>query len=182
MSKAIWSADRRRKVLRALKPSPTTLILIGLIAYLWFRPPAWVSDQSTPVAPFTVRPVNGEPYAFDSLRGKVILVNFWASWCPYCRHEMPAMQKFYDKYRSRGFAIVAFSADATAAEAEQYLRQHGYTFQTAMSEPEHTAVFGDVARLPTSFIVDKRGRIRKKIIGQVHYARLEKLVLPLLGE
>lgn len=172
----------REKILRALKPSPVTIILIVLITYLWFRPPAWVSDQLTPVPAFTVRPLHGAAYEFSTLRGKVILVNFWASWCPYCRHEMPAMQKFYDAYRQRGFEIVAFSADANAASAARYLREHGYMFPAAMTEPEHSAAFGGVSRLPTSFIVDKRGRIRKKIVGQLHYARLEKLVLPLLEE
>lgn len=172
----------REKIVRALKPSPVTLILIGLITYLWFRPPAWVSDQLTPVPAFTVQPLQGAPYEFSTLRGKVVLVNFWASWCPYCRHEMPAMQKFYDAYRRRGFEILAFSADATAEEALRYLHEHGYAFPAAMSGPEHSAAFGDVSRLPTSFLIDKRGRIRKKIVGQVHYGRLEKLVLPLLTE
>lgn len=172
----------REKLLRALKPSPTTLILLGLIAYVWFRPPAWVSDQSTEVPAFIVQPLQGAPYPFSALRGKVILVNFWASWCPYCRHEMPAMQKFYDAYRQQGFEILTFSADANAASAAQFLAEQGYTFPASMTGPEHTMAFGDVARLPTSFIIDKRGRIRKKIVGQVHYARLEKLVLPLLNE
>lgn len=172
----------RDRILRALKPSPVTLILLGLIAYVWFRPPAWVSDQSTDVPAFTVEPLSGPAYPFSALRGKVVLVNFWASWCPYCRHEMPAMQKFYNAYRSQGFEVLTFSADADAATAARYLAQHGYTFPTAMTGPKHSAAFGDVSRLPTSFIVDRQGRIRKRIVGQVHYARLEKLVAPLLRE
>lgn len=172
----------REKIVRSLKPSPTTLILIGLIVYLWFRPPAFVSDETAAVPDFVVQPIEGAPFAFASLKGKVVLVNFWASWCPYCRHEMPPMRDFYNDYRARGFEVVTFSADATPAEAQRYLRENGYPFITAMSAGEPSAVFGGVKRLPTSFIIDKRGAIRHKIVGQVHYARLEKLVVPLLAE
>lgn len=172
----------RGKILRSLKPSPTTLILIGLIVYLWFRPPAFVSDETSTAPDFIVKPIEGPAFEFSSLRGKVVLVNFWASWCPYCRHEMPPMREFYNDYRLRGFEIVTFSGDATPAEAQRYLRENGYRFTTAMSAGEPSTAFGGVKRLPTSFIVDKRGRIRHKVVGQVHYPRLEKLVVPLLAE
>jgi thiol-disulfide isomerase/thioredoxin len=65
------------------------------------------------------------------LRGKVVLVNFWATWCPYCRHEMPAMEAFYRENRARGFEIVAYSLDKTQAEADDYLREAGYSFPGA---------------------------------------------------
>jgi len=166
-----------REILRKLRPSPVTLILIGLIAYLWFRPPAWVDEQSRPAPDVPV--ANGQ--RLTDLRGQVVLVNFWATWCPYCRHEMPAMQSFHDDYRHCGFEIIAYSVDEEAETVTRFMRDKGYTFPAPLAAPGVTAAFGGVDRLPTSYVVDRQGRIRYKVSGQVHYARLKKLITPLLG-
>jgi thiol-disulfide isomerase/thioredoxin len=167
-----------REFLKKLQPSPVTAILIGLIAYLWFRPPAFVDELSRP-AP-AVPTVPGQSLA--DLRGKVVLVNFWATWCPYCRHEMPAMEAFYRENRARGFEIVAYSLDKTQAEADDYLRKEGYTFPAPLMSPGVSEAFGGVERVPLSFVVDRNGVIRHRIAGQVHSGRLEDLITPLLAE
>jgi len=157
-----------------------SLALIGLVAFMWFRPPAWVSEmnEALPNLPFTT--LDGRMGTMEGLRGKVVLVNFWATWCPYCRHEMPVMQDFYNDYQGKGFEILAFSVDDDPAKVENFLRENGYTFPILMANAEHSNAFGDVSRLPTSFIIDRNGRIRHKISGQVHYGRLQNLVEPLL--
>ena len=94
--------------LKKLTPSPVTLLLLGLIVYVWFRPPAWVSDEQRPVPNVQMMLTDGRVVSMESLRGKVVLVNFWATWCPYCRHEMPDMQAFYRDWHARGFEILAF--------------------------------------------------------------------------
>lgn len=167
-----------KTILDKLRPSPVTLILLGLIAYLWLRPPAWVSDWDQP-APDV--PVSGQQRLSD-LQGRVVLVNFWATWCPYCRHEMPAMQAFYDDYRHCGFEIVAWSLDDSADTVTRFMREEGYSFPAPLAPPGVSAAFGGVDRLPTSFVIDRAGRIRHKVSGQVHYARLERLVTPLLKD
>jgi thiol-disulfide isomerase/thioredoxin len=159
--------------LKKFIPSPVTLVLLGLIAYLWFRPPAWVSelDQPAPDLP-----------DLAALRGQVVLVNFWATWCPYCRHEMPAMEAYYREHKARGFEIVAYSLDKTQQEVDVFMRQEGYTFPAPLASPGVDAAFGGVSRLPTSFVIDRQGRIRHKVSGQVHKGRLEDLINPLLAE
>jgi thiol-disulfide isomerase/thioredoxin len=166
-----------KEFLKKWTPSPVTAILIGLIAYLWFRPPAWVDERATP-AP-SVPTVPGQ--MLSDLRGKVVLVNFWASWCPYCRHEMPAMEAFYRENKDKGFEIVAYSLDKTQAEADAYMHQEGYGFPAPLASPQVTAAFGGVARMPTSFVIDRRGIIRHKVSGQVHSGRLADLIDPLLA-
>lgn len=168
------------ELLKKLRPDWLTLVLIGLILYVWFRPPAWVSDESRAAPPLQVILMNGEETSLAQLRGKVVLVNFWATWCPYCRHEMPAMEAFYRDYRSRGFEIIALSQDDDPQEVRRFLAENGYHFPVAMA-PSRVGGFG-VSKLPTSFVIDRLGRIRHKITGQVHYARLEALVKPLLAE
>ena len=156
------------------------ILLVGLIAYMWFRPPAWVQDMSEPLPPVSFTTLDGREGTLESLRGKVVLVNFWATWCPYCRHEMPAMQEFYRDYAGKGFEIIAFSLDDDEAKAREFMRENGYTFPAAMAGSEQRRAFGDVSRLPTSFIIDRDGKLRHKVHGQVHYGRLESLVAPLL--
>jgi len=157
--------------LKKFIPSPVTLILLGLIAYLWFRPPAWVSDldQTAPAVP-----------ELEALRGQVVLVNFWATWCPYCRHEMPAMEDYYRAHKGRGFEIVAYSTDKTQQEVDAFMAKEGYTFPAPLAPSGVQAAFGGIDRLPTSFIIDRQGRIRHKVSGQLHAGRLEDLIGPLL--
>ena len=161
-----------REFLKKWTPSPVTGILLIFIAYLWFRPPAAVDDLDRP-APATPE--------LAALKGQVVLVNFWATWCPYCRHEMPAMQDYYAAHRDQGFAIVAYSLDKTQAEADAYLREAGYTFPAPLAPPGLGAAFGGVDKLPTSFVIDRRGHVRHRVSGQVHGARLNDLIDPLLA-
>ncbi len=162
-------------ILSKLRPSPVTLILLGLVLYFWFRPPAWVDSLDLPAPDVQID--NGR--RLTELRGQVVLVNFWATWCPYCRHEMPAMQAFYDDHRHCGFEIIAFSLDDDATVA-RFMREKGYTFPAPLAAPGVTAAFGGVERIPTSFVLDRQGRIRHRVSGQVHYARLKRLIAPLL--
>lgn len=168
--------------LKKFRPDALTVVLLGLIVYFWFRPPAWVSEEERALPPLHFELLDGRKTSLEALRGKVVLVNFWATWCPYCRHEMPEMQRFYDDYRARGFEIVALSQDDEAEKVRQFMTSEGYRFPAAMANGSHAAAFGGVSRLPTSFLIDKQGRLRKKISGQVHYARLEDLVGALLKD
>ncbi len=147
-------------------------MLLGLIAYLWFRPPAFVDDLAQPA------PALPE---LAALKGQVVLVNFWATWCPYCRHEMPAMEDFYRENRHRGFAIVAYSLDKTQAEVDAFMQEAGYSFPAVLAEPGVAEAFGGAERIPLSFIIDRQGAIRHRIAGQVHAGRLADLINPLLA-
>jgi thiol-disulfide isomerase/thioredoxin len=162
-------------------PSPLTLILLGLIVWLWFRPPADVSDTNQPTPPWGVTLTDGRALTRDDLRGKVVLVNFWATWCPYCRKEKPAIDDFWKAYRDRGFEVVSISVDDPPDKIAQWMRDKDYAFMAAPTNASVAAAFGDVTSVPTSFILDADGNIRHRIGGQVHYPRLEKLVTPLLA-
>ncbi len=151
-----------------------------MVAYLWFRPPAEVSDENRASSPWQVTLPDGRMLTSDSLKGKVVLVNFWATWCPYCRKEKPVIDDFWRDTRDKGFEVVSISIDDTPEKIAAWMRDKGYTFMAAPTNASVANAFGDVKSVPTSFIVDADGHIRHKIAGQVHYPRLEKLVAPLL--
>ena len=170
----------KKAFIKKWTPSPLTLILLGLIAYLWFRPPADVSDENRTTPPWQVMLPDNRVLSSDTLKGKVVLVNFWATWCPYCRKEKPAIDSFWKDYRDKGFEVISISIDDTPEKIAEWMQDKDYAFMAAPTNASVVAAFGNVSSVPTSFIVDADGHIRHKIAGQVHYPRLEKLVTPLL--
>jgi thiol-disulfide isomerase/thioredoxin len=151
-----------------------------LVAWLWFRPPADVSDENRVTPPWQAILPDGRVLASDALKGKVVLVNFWATWCPYCRKEKPVIDAFWQDTRGKGFEVVSISVDDSPEQIAAWMHDKGYAFMAAPTNASVAAAFGNVSSVPTSFIVDAEGHIRHKIAGQLHYARLEKLVTPLL--
>ncbi len=125
---------------------------------------------------------DGQALTSDELKGKVVLVNFWATWCPYCRKEKPVIDRFWKDHRDKGFEVISISVDDTPEKIAAWMQDKDYAFMAAPTNASVAAAFGNVTSVPTSFIVDAEGRIRHKIAGQVHYPRLEKLVAPLLAE
>ena len=170
----------RKAFIKKWTPSPLTLILLGLVVWLWFRPPAKVSDEDRAAPPWQTVATDGRTVGSASLKGRVVLVNFWATWCPYCRKEMPAIDRFWRDYRGKGVEVVAISVDDPPEKIAAWMKDKGYAFAAAPTDASVTAAFGDIQTVPTSFIVDADGHIRHKISGQVYYGRLEKLIVPLL--
>ncbi len=171
-----------KSLLSFLKKHAVTLLLIGLVTYIWFRPLAAVTDEHRPAAPYSVRLPNGHLLSSESLKGKVVLVNFWATWCPYCRKEMPAIVTFWQQHQAEGFEVLAVSVDDPPEKIAEYMKDKGYGFTAAAMDQTVLNTFGGVSTVPTSFIVDRDGIIRHKIAGQVHSGRLDDLVLPLLAK
>lgn len=165
-----------------LKRHGIMLLLFLLIAYIWFRPPARVSElnQALPSLPFTT--FDGRHGNLQNLRGKVVVVNFWASWCPYCLKEMPAIADFYKDYQGRGVEVLALSLDDDVSKAVTYMQEHRYPFAAAMASADMRQTLGPVDQVPMTMIIDRAGVLRYKVHGQVYYGRLEDLVQPLLDD
>lgn len=155
-------------------------LLLVLVAAGWM-----VRDRFLPVgvgsdAPaFVAADLQGRPMSLDSLRGQVVLLNIWATWCGPCREEMPSMQRLHDQLAGEGLRIVAVSVDAAigARDADgrpggdigAFARAHDLTF-TLWHDPS-----GDIARayrttgVPESFVIGRDGRIVRKVIGATEW-------------
>ena len=176
----MFNPIHRHPWLKRLIPSPVTAVLLIAIIWLWFHPPATLTAVNQPAPDVTVRLLNGQQLALASLRGQVVLVNFWATWCPYCIREMPAIASFSRDWQSRGFTVVSLSLDDNPATARAWLKRHDYRFVSGMADASIQQAFGGIRQIPSSFIIDQNGRLRERIRGQVTYDRLQNLVSPLL--
>ena len=159
-----------------------TIVLLAAFAWFWYRPPATVTEENRPASAWSVQLTDGRTLDSGQLKGKVVLINYWATWCPYCLKEMPVIEEFWQDHRAQGFEVLAVSVDDPPEKVAQYMKDHGHGFMASTMDPSVYEAFGRASSIPTSFIVDTDGVIRHKIAGQVHYPRLEKLVLPLLAK
>jgi len=113
-----------------------------------------------------VRTLGGEKVVLSDLRGKVVLVNFWATWCPPCRAEMPGFQRVWNDQRDAGFVVLGLSADETGSGGvARFLRDQGISYPVGMASVSAKAAYGGVNALPVSFLVDRQGVIRRRVMG-----------------
>ena len=128
--------------------------------------------------------IDGKPFSLQSNKGKVVLVNFWASWCEPCREEMPAIEAFLKKNKSKGFEVLAITMDKPSdiEQAKQIMRNYSFLF--AEKKQMDYSDYGRIWRIPSTFIIDKNGILRKngmKGDATVDTKLLEELVTPLLN-
>lgn len=139
----------------------------------------YLSVSKTEAAPsVTFSSIAGEQVPMQSLRGKVVMVNFWATSCTTCIKEMPAMVETYNKYKDRGLDFVAV---AMSYDPPNYVLNYAQTrqlpFTVALdSQGEVAKSFGDVQLTPTTFVIDKEGRIIKRYVGEPDFAALHQLL------
>lgn len=125
---------------------------------------------------------DGEPLSLESLRGQVVLLNFWATWCKPCEDEMPAMERLYQALRGRDFELVAVSVDDGRAEVEAFQERMGLTFPIVLDPGKRVADRYQSYRFPESWLVDRDGQLVARFIGprdwdaSVYVQRIERLL------
>jgi len=127
--------------------------------------------------------LDGSRFVLAEQRGKVVLVNFWATWCLPCRAEMPAIDAFYRAHREEGLVVVAISMDEPADLALVRDAMKGYAFPTALISRTQAKGYGRLWRMPLTFVVDRDGILRRnawKAAPKIDAASLDTEVLPLL--
>ena len=120
------------------------------------------------VAPFTVTDLDGKTISMADLRGKVVLVNFWATWCPPCRAEIPDLVKLQEKYRDKLVILgISEDEDASPQEVKAFGAEQKMNYPIVMLTPELSKIFKGVSALPTTFVIDPEGKIRQRHIGML---------------
>jgi peroxiredoxin len=158
------------KFAKPLLIAVAVLAIVGALVY------ALMDKPGAPAATFTT--LEGRSIALDELRGKVVLVNFWATSCPGCIKEMPGMVETYKQYKDRGFEIIAVAMSYDPPNyVANFVRTRQLPFPVALDvDGAHARAFGDVQLTPTSFIIGKDGRILEQKLGELDFVKLKALL------
>lgn len=134
------------------------------------------------VIDFTVKDLQGADVSVADLRGKVVMVNFWATWCSPCREEMPIIETFYRQHQGEDFVVVGINVSEDAATAAAYVQEQGFTFPI-WSDPTGKQLMAlGIRGLPASLFLDREGRLQQFWSGPVDADILDELALPMLAE
>ncbi len=137
---------------------------------------------TTPKPPMelALKDTDGKPVFLRDLRGEVVLLNYWASWCSPCREEMPLLDAFYQEHQSEGFTLIAINVSESAIAAADYVEEHGYTFPVWSDPAGNSMIEIGISGLPASLLLDREGRLQKVWLGPLTQKMLEEAVIPLL--
>jgi peroxiredoxin len=128
----------------------------------------------------TVKDMNGADVRLSDYKGKVLLVNFWGTWCPPCRAEIPDLIELVDAHKDRGFMVLGLAQQDTPEELRAFAAQYKMNYPSLLSTSEVEDAFGPMWALPMSFIIDRHGSICLKHMGRVTKEQVEKTIQPLL--
>lgn len=142
-----------------------------------------VSDAAARRPAFQVTTRDGRFLTADSVRGRVVLVNVWATWCAPCRVEMPALQQLATQYAAEGVIVLGLSVDRGPASAvDAFLAERGISYPVAIVDDGTVAAFGGVRGYPTSLLLDRRGVVRHAVVGPIGPLTLRPALRRLLDE
>ncbi len=139
-------------------------------------------EINKPAPELTLFDLDGKEVSLSDFRGKVVLLNNWATWCPPCREEMPEFKIFYNKYKDQGFQIVAIDAGDPENEVRNFVEQEGLDFVVLLDPENKSLLTFQRDALPNTFVIDRDGNLRLAWLGAINGPTLEKYVAPLLKE
>jgi peroxiredoxin len=152
------------------------IVLLLALGVMWIalsRDPGGIAADAPPALPqkgfatpdFELETLDGRTIVLSELRGQVVLINFWATWCPPCRAEMPAMQRVYEQYRDQGFEVLAVNLQEHDVPMSAFVEERGLTFPVLPDRDGSVSNVYRVTSIPTTFFVDRSGVIQEVIIG-----------------
>lgn len=124
---------------------------------------------------FSLKDKDGKVFSAESMKGKIIVLNFWATWCPPCRAEIPAFKSVYEKYKGKGVEIVGVSLDHKGWDViRPFLDQHKINYPVVLGGADIAKAYGNVRSIPTTFIIDRKGKVIDSHVGAMSEEQLVK--------
>ena len=180
-----WNALRRQSRLLVAFAAGFSLLSMSAIAE---QPPlshtmtAMPTSQTAP--DFSLQDMDGETYTLSSYRGKVVMLNFWATWCPPCRREMPSLERLYGKLKSQDFVVIAINQFEDPDLVFEFTGRLSLepTFPILFDRDSSVAELFRVKGLPTTYLIDKDGQIRYRAIGgrEFDHTEIEDMIKGML--
>jgi len=136
---------------------------------------------SVPAPSFSGKTIDGKPFSSSALKGKGYIVNFFATWCPPCRAEIPDMVEVQKKYEKQGFTFVGIAVNETEPKVQSFIKSNGINYPVLMGTQELVQTFngykvGGISGIPTSFVVDSSGQLIGVIVGPRSLEQFEQIV------
>jgi cytochrome c biogenesis protein CcmG, thiol:disulfide interchange protein DsbE len=176
---------------RRVAQAAAVLVLLGLVGLfaLSLRDrgqtvSSAVGSGTGPLAPdFSLPVLTGDgAVRLSDYRGKVVVVNFWASWCEPCKNEAPLLEDWWRRYRDRGLVVVGIDAQDFRGDAREFAREYRLTYPLAFEGGNDVSRRWGLTGFPETFVVDRRGRVREHLLGELSSEELRPVVMPMLAE
>jgi peroxiredoxin len=125
-------------------------------------------DKVDPID-FTLPLLNGTRQKLSDLKGKVVFLNFWATWCPPCRQEMPSMETLYQRFKGQGLEVLAVDCQEEAGDVSAFMRRNKLSFPAALDESGGVSGSYGIEAIPTTYVIGRDGKILLKVVGSLNW-------------
>ncbi|HTP80158.1 MAG TPA: TlpA disulfide reductase family protein [Bacteroidota bacterium] len=140
-------------------------------------------DERKKAPNFSLKTADGLVVELQKLRGKVVVINFWATWCGPCRAEIPGFVDVYERYKSKGLEVIGISVDNGGwTDVQPFVKRYGIPYPIVLDDGKTVRRYGNIAAIPTTFIIDQKGFIVERHIGSIPRDEFEAMVKGLLGQ
>ncbi len=126
---------------------------------------SYMGNKGIEAPDFSVKSIDGKPIKLSDFRGKVVFLNFWATWCPPCRAEMPSIETLYTRYKRQTLQVLAVNVQEESSVVKTFLAQNLYTFPIVLDPNGEAARLYGIRGIPTTFIIDQQGNLQGALVG-----------------
>ena len=159
-------------------------VLVAAVLFGQNKPSATETSPSSKLAPapaWQLQDVDGKTVRSSDFKGKVVILDFWATWCGPCRMELPGFVELQKKYEKQGLAVIGVSVDQISpGEVKKFAQKSGVNYPVVLADARATQDFGGIEAIPTTFVIDREGRIAKQHQGFTEKEEFEKEIKSLL--
>lgn len=140
------------------------------------------TSQANKAIDFTLYDLDGNKISLNDFRGKSVYLNFWATWCPPCRKEMPAMEKIYQEYKDKGLVVLTIDIGEDKETVKNFIQDNNFNFEVLLDSDQSVAAKYSITSIPVSYFIDKDGNINDKRVGALQEDEMRSYIKKLMGE